>query len=156
MASRYPPLKPLKVSNVGLRIRYSPFTTPFKYEEDVLSNLRNPDFPKVKDRIEQLPKSELRWKIVTDVSVKALPKATRRNWLKRRWIAALIQALAARGFKSSGHAKEGGAAQSLQGTLELLVYEGYGFDAPFAKLVKRAGSIVEAIEEEHKKNVHNG
>src|SRR4051794_6843911 len=86
----------------SLKLRWSPRRVPFQSEYDVLSNEANPLYARVYDEWMRTPEDILRWKVVTNMSKKELPKTVLRTRLKRRWTEAFKQALRSRGFDNDG------------------------------------------------------
>lgn len=147
-------MRHLTVRVPRLKIRYSPEKVPLFREAEVLSNQFHPRRPKFLAQFESVPSDILRWVVVTDVSTKTLPLSTQRVRLRRRWSAAIIEALRQQGMNIKGwklssgqyeEDKDKDAVPILKGTMEVVVFEGYGHDETAETLVRHSAQIVQAL-----------
>lgn len=133
----------------GLRVNYHPTLALFRVEEELIRSTNTVLQLKAKDRFSQAKPDELRWRVITHTSAKTLPLSTQRNRLRRRWAAAFEQSLKRQGL---GHDGKKAASQvnmphtpEIVGTLELVIFEGYGFDEAAEELLKQTNHVVQAL-----------
>lgn len=121
----------------------------FSYESEVLASNNIAKQARLENTFSQVKPDELRWMITPNASVKALPLSTQRNRLRRRWAAALRESLKRKGLDNRGRRL---ASQmhmphtpELLGTLEIVIYEGYGFEELTEELVFQTDRIIECV-----------
>ena len=141
-----PRLKLRKPAPISLH--FSPSKAPFKAFLPSFNNLRDPLHLLHRDAVASRPDGTLTWKVITQTSASALPKAVLRHHLRRRWREAFIAALKQRGYDRNGRLLVGSSTGTpLRGTMELLFMEGYGFHLDFQGLVNHANEMVLAIKQ---------
>ena len=132
-----------------ITLLFSPSKIPSPKRWPALNNPLNPLHARQRDDYAKIPEDVLYWKIVTETSLSALPKAVVRERVRRRWREAFSAALKQRGYDRHGRLLVAGVGAStekpLQGTMELLVMEGYGLNHDFRKLLAHADEVVVAI-----------
>lgn len=153
---RYPRLAPLRVPKAPLlSLRWSPQKAPYEWDYPNLVNPLNPLRAKLEDQFHSAPDDALRWRVITETSAKFLPKATVRQYLKRRWRAAFLQALNSRGLNYHGRPLQvTQGSQSLRGTLEIIIHKGNGFANPFGDLIEQAKATLDVVSSRCKAAAH--
>jgi len=150
MVMQYPELRYLRVpGNTLHRILFTPLSAPYKPDLDVLTNPGSPLLYKIQHQYANLPQNTLRWRVLTAMSAKAVPKATVRERLRRRHREAFLAALKMRGFDKYGGVlnteSKSPNVKPLFGTLEAQVYGGLGEHLKFPVLVKQAVLAIDAV-----------
>ena len=153
----YPQFRILRISGAAFykTIHYSPEIVPWRSHLEVLTNPQNPLFYKYRDKFAKLKPDILRWRVITNTSTKALPKAVARERLRRRHTEAIRQALKEKGFDKDGQPldpdfKSSSKAQVLYGTFEVHIHGGVGLHTAFSTLVNDARFVVDAICKERR------
>lgn len=136
-------------TNQGLRVNYHPTLALYRVEEELIRSTNTVLQLKAKDRFSKAKPDELRWRVITNTSSKALPLSTQRNRLRRRWAAAFQQSLKRQGL---GHNGKKAASQvnmphtpEIAGTLELVIFEGHGFNEAAEELLRQTNHVVQAL-----------
>lgn len=135
--------------NHGLRINYAPSLALHRSEHELLQNSNIVRQMQIEDEVSQANPDELRWRVITNTSLKALPLSTQRNRLRRRWKAAFQQSLKKQGLARNGK-KDASQIHmphtpELAGTLELVIFEGYGFDEDARELTDQTNKVVREL-----------
>ncbi len=151
----YPQFRILRIPGAAFykTVHYSPDIVPWRAHLEVLTNPQSPLYYKYRDKFAKLQPDVLRWRVITNTSAKALPKAVARERLRRRHTEAIRQALKDRDFDKDGQpldfeSKSTRNAQILFGTFGLHIHGGLGLHTAFPTLVKDARFVVDAIRKE--------
>ncbi|KIW75364.1 hypothetical protein Z517_10105 [Fonsecaea pedrosoi CBS 271.37] len=149
------PFKPLPVAQAlgfGLKARYTPVeNVPTLFDHKFLVDRYSPKRAAVTDYYSKLKPDVLRWRVISNASVKKVPKAVLRNRLKRRWASAFAEALKNAGYYHNGRKRSGPKdgkkyVVGLKGTLEILVFTERGITCPHGELVGACGALLKSLQ----------
>ncbi|OAL27074.1 hypothetical protein AYO20_09882 [Fonsecaea nubica] len=149
------PFKPLPVAQAlgfGLKARYTPVeNVPTLFDHKFLVDRYSPKRAAVTDYYSKLKPDVLRWRVISNASVKKVPKAVLRNRLKRRWASAFAEALKNAGYYHNGRKRSGPKdgekyVVGLKGTLEILVFSERGITCPHGELVGACGALLKSLQ----------
>ncbi|OAP56593.1 hypothetical protein AYL99_08705 [Fonsecaea erecta] len=149
------PFRPLtfpQALGFGLRARYTPVeNVPTLFDHKFLVDRYSPKRAAVTDYYSRLPPDVLRWCVISNASIKRLPKAVLRNRLKRRWASAFAEALKRAGYHHNGRRRSGpkdgkNYIPGLKGTLEILVFSERGINCPHGELVGACGALLKSLQ----------
>ncbi|KIW26613.1 uncharacterized protein PV07_06432 [Cladophialophora immunda] len=149
------PFKPLPVPQAlgfGLKARYTPVeNVPTLFDHKFLADRYSPKRAAVTDYYSRLAPDVLRWRVISNASIKKVPKAVLRNRLKRRWASAFTEALKKAGYYHNGRKRSGpkdgkNYIPGLKGTLEILVFSERGISCPHGELVGACGALLKSLQ----------
>lgn len=148
---RHPIVGPLRQACFppGLIVNYSPTIALHRMEAEMLKGPNVVQQMQVEAKISQARPDELRWCIIVNTCLKALPLSTQRNRLRRKWAAAFQDSLKKQGLAKNGKREMSQAhmphTPELAGTLELVIFHGYGFEEDARELRERTDKVLQAL-----------
>ncbi|KIW98360.1 uncharacterized protein Z519_00020 [Cladophialophora bantiana CBS 173.52] len=149
------PFKPLPVPQAlgfGLKARFTHVeNVPTLFDHKFLVDRYSPKRAAITDYYSRLAPDVLRWRVISNASIKKVPKAVLRNRLKRRWASAFAEALKRAGYYHNGRQRSGpkdgkNYISGLKGTLEILVFSERGITCPHGELVGACGALLKSLQ----------
>ncbi len=137
----------MRVTGFPAQVLYSRHAAVSVPEALILNSRTHPLRPKLLEKLATGPKDILQWGIVTDASVKVLPKNVQRTTLKAKWETAFRAALLRSGYGIDGkNLVSIKPRQGLAGRLEILITQAQGMDALSEELVDQCDKLITALE----------
>lgn len=130
-------------------VNYSPTIALYRMEGEMLRGANVVQQMKVEEAVSRARPDQLRWCIIVNTCLKALPLSTQRNRLRRKWASAFRDSLKKQGLDRNGKREAAHIdmphTPEVAGTLELVIFQGYGFEESGEELRERTDRVVQAL-----------
>lgn len=147
-------------NSLGLKARFSPLeNVPTLFDYKFLADRFSPKRDAAIDKYSRMLPNSLRWRVISAVGSKAIPKAVVRSHLKHIWGKAFAECLWRNGYHANGRKLLGpedgdGYVVGLKGTLEILVFSNSALFRHREELVKVCDVILKALERQIRRSTN--